>query len=255
MSKRSQRKQWKGSPKRRSKSRTRSQSRDARIVGDESRDPGAGGNDSSTQQSVHPKGLPSLLEWIPQVGSDFPAHLSLTDKQAFTLWVESYPYETESWEVKALSFLPDYVHVATKVITKVLWAMVYVLKGGLLPCPDSLAQELQQMDPVLCQPPDSAHPIKITFNEDLHSRARESWEEILSWVQYWWEAGYTFRNPQLFYGRNLRTDSALVLFVLYHINRVLPEGKPIRLEALLANTGWDHAHMMLQETNPQEVHH
>ena len=146
------------------------------------------------------------------------------------------------------------MHVATKVITKVLWAMVYVLKGGSLPYPNKLAQELQQMDPVLCQPLDSAHPIKTTFDKDLHSQAQESWEEILSRVQYWWEAGYMLRNPQLFYGRNLRTDSPLVLFVLYHINRVLPEGKPIQLEAILANTGWDHAHTMLQEKNPKEVH-
>ena len=120
--------------------------------------------------------------------------------------------------------------------------------------PDGLAQELQQTDPVLCQPPDSAHPIKITFDKDLRSRARESWEEILSWVQYWWEAGYTFWKPQLFYSRNLRTDSPLVLFVLHHINRVLPEGKLIQLKAILANTRWDHACTMLQETNPQEVH-
>ena len=103
------------------------------------------------------------------MGSEFLAHLSLTDKPAFMLLAESYPYETESQEVKALSFLLDYVHIATKVITKVLWAMVYVLKGGSLPCPDGLVQELQRTDPVLCQPPDSAHPIKITFNEDLRS--------------------------------------------------------------------------------------
>ena len=132
--------------------------------------------------------------------------------------MESYLYETESREVKALSFLPDSVHVATKVIAKVLWAMVYVLKGLSLPCPNSLAQELQRTDPVFHQSPDSTYPIKITFDEDLSSRAWESWEEILSWVQYWWEAGYTFWNPELFYGGNLRTDSPLVLFVLYHIN-------------------------------------
>ena len=182
-SKRSQSKQWEGSPKQRSKSRTHSQSKDAHTGSDEGWDPGAGGDDSSTQWSVHPKGLPPHLEWIPWVGSDFPAHLSLSDKPAFTVWAESYPYETES-QVKALSFLPDYVHVATKVIAKVLWAMVYVLKGGSLPCPNSLAQELQWMDPVFHQPPDSAHPVKITFHEDLHSQAWESWEEILSWVQY-----------------------------------------------------------------------
>ena len=99
---------------------------EAEVGSDESQDPSAGGDDSSTQQSVHPKGLPPHLEWIPRVGSDFPAHLSLTDKPSFTLWAESYPYETESQEVKALSFLPDYMYVATKVITRVLWAMVYV---------------------------------------------------------------------------------------------------------------------------------
>ena len=111
------------------------------------------------------------------------------------------------------------------------------------------------MDLVFHQPPDSTHPVKITLDKDLHSRARESWEETLSWVQYWWEAGYMFWNPQLFWSGKLRTDLPLVLFVLYHINWVLPEGKPIWLEAVLANTGWDHARTTLQETNPQEVHH
>ena len=152
-SKRSQSKQWEGSPKWRSKSRTCSQSRDAHAGGDQSRDACTGSDGSPTWQSVHPKGQPPHLEWIPWVGSDFPAHLSLTDKLAFTLWAESYPYETQSWEVRALSFLPDYVHVATKVIAKVLWAMVYVLKGGLLLCPNGLAQELQQDRPCVVTSP------------------------------------------------------------------------------------------------------
>ena len=116
----------------------------------------------------------------PSSGVDSPGQVRLSSppvplqQAGFTVWVESYPYETESQEVKALSFLPDCVHVATKVITKVLWAIVYVLKGGSLPCPDSLAQELQQMDPVFCQLPDSVHPVKITFDKDLHSQAWES---------------------------------------------------------------------------------
>ena len=84
-SKRSQSKQREGSPKQWSKSRTHSQSRDAHTGSDESWDPSAGGDDSSTQWSVHPKGLPPHLEWIPQVGSDFPAHLFLSNKPAFTV--------------------------------------------------------------------------------------------------------------------------------------------------------------------------
>ena len=57
--------------------------------------------------------------------------------------------------------------------------------------------------PVLCQPRleavlantrwDSAHPVKITFDEDLRSQAWESWKEILSWVQYWRPGGYAGR--------------------------------------------------------------
>ena len=209
-SKRSQSRQWEGSPKWQSKSRTHSQSRDSC----------AGGDKSPTQQSVHPKGQPTHLEWIPWVGLDFSAYLSLTDKPAFMLWAELYPYNPESQEVKALSFLPDYVHVAMKIIARVLWSMVYVLKGGSLLCPDGLAQVLHLVDPMLRQPPDSVCPIKITFNKDLHSWAQESWEETLSWIQYGWEAGYMACNPPLFYGGNLRTDLPMVRFVLHHINQV-----------------------------------
>ena len=244
-SKGSQSRQWEGSPKWQSKSRTCSKSRDACTGSDE----------NPTWQSVRPKGQPPHLEWIPWVGLNFPAHLSLTDKHAFMLWAESYLYDPESQEVKALSFLPDYVHVAMKIITRVLWSMVYVLKGGSLLCPNSLAQVLQLVDPMLHQPPDSIYPVKITFHEDMHSWAWESWEETLSWIEYWWEAGYMAHNPQLFHGGNLRTDLPMVLFVLHHINQVLPESKPIQLKAVLGNTRWDHAQMMLQETDLAEVHH
>ena len=113
---------------------------------------------------------------------------------------------------------------------------------------------MQDPAPVLRQPSDSVHPVKITFDEDLRSWARESWEETLSWIQYWWEAGYTAHNPLLFCGGNLRTDSPMMLFVLHHINQVLLESKPIWLEAVLANTRWDHAWMTLQETDPAEDH-
>ena len=77
----------------------------------------------------------------------------------------------------------------------------------------------------------------------------------MSWVQYWWEVGYTLRNPALFYGGNLRTDLPMVLFVLYHINKVLPKDKPIWIEAVMANTGWDYVQMALQEVDLVEVHH
>ena len=189
------------------------------------------------------------------MGSDFLAHLSLTDRPAFILWAVSYPYIPNTQEVKALSFLPDYAHIALKAITKVLWSMVYVLKGGSLLCPDVLAPVLQLVDPVLHQPPDSVYPIKITSDEDLCSQAWESWEEILSWIQYWWKEDYMARNPPLFYGGNLRTDMPMVLFVLHHINQVLLESKPIWLEAILANTRWDPALATLQETDLAEVHH
>ena len=236
-------KQWEGSTKHQSQSQQHSQSRDAH------------GEESPTWQSVGPKGEATQLEWFPSVGSDFLARLSLTDKTAFVLWAELYPYNIKSPEVKALSFLPDFAHMVTRIITRVLWSMVYIIKGGSLPCPDSLVQGLHLVDRVLHQPPESVYPIQINFDKDLWNRARERWEETLSWVQYWWEVGYMAHNLTLFYGGNLRTNSPMVLLVLHHINKVLPERKPIWLEAILANTGWDHARMVLQETNLAEVHH
>ena len=125
--------------------------------------------------------------------------------------------------------------------------MVYIIKGGSLPCPDGLVQGLQMVDPVLHQLTESVYSIQINFNEDLWYRAQERWEETLSWVQYWWEVGYTAHNPMLFYGRNLRTDSPMVFFILHHINKL------IWLDAILANTGWDHTRTVLQETNLAEV--
>ena len=71
------------------------------------------------------------------------------DKTVFLLWAESYPYNAESPEVKALSFLLDYIHVAMRIIAWVLWSMVYMIKGGSLPCPDGLVHGLHMVYPML----------------------------------------------------------------------------------------------------------
>ena len=49
-------------------------------------------------------------------------------------------------------------------------------------------------------------------------------------------------------------DSPMVLFVLYHINKVLLKDKPIWIEAVMANTRWDYIWTALQEVDPVEVH-
>ena len=46
-----------------------------------------------------------------------------------------------------------------------------------------------------------------------------------------------------------------MLFMVYHINHILPDDRQTHLNAGMANTGWDHTQQVLEETDPEEVHH
>ena len=80
---------------------------------------------------------------------------------------------------------------------------------------------------------------------DLRIRARDGWEWMASWAQYWFDAQQKARRPRLFYGGDARVVSPLVYFICHHVNKVLE--LPVPLRHVLENLGWQRERDHLEE--------
>ena len=52
-----------------------------------------------------------------------------------------------------------------------------------------------------------------------------------------------------YFASERQRESQLVLFIMFHLNPVLPEEAPIRLDVIMANTGWDPARAKFKVEN------
>ena len=201
----------------------------------------------------------ATLNWMPGPDTDFLAHLSIDKLLAFWVWVACFPLDKDAPEVRSLAYLAHYDEVAANVVDWVLWAVTHVYAGGTLPFPDAITHVdhcLYQTDPGFQYPPTVPFPQEITYNPDTQFKAQEKWEQLCSWVQYWHEAGmhqdfqlepHSHRLP--YFGGKRRWESQLVLFIIFRLNPVLPAEVPIRLDVIMANTGWDPVRAEYKEKN------
>ena len=162
-------------------------------------------------------------------------------------------------EVRSLAYLDHYDEVAANVVAWVLWSVTHVYASGTLPFPDTIThvdRRLYETDPLFQYPLTTLFPREITYNPDTRFKAREKWEHLCSWVQYWHEASMhqDFRlEPRShhlpYFGSERRWESRLVLFMMFRLNPVLPVEAPIHLDVIMANTGWDPARAEYKEKN------
>ena len=193
----------------------------------------------------------ATLNWMPGPSADFPAHLSVEKPLAFQVWAVCFPLDRNVPEVRSLAYLDHYDEVAANVVAWVLWAITHMYAGGTLPFPNAVTHVdccLYEMDPVFQYPLTALFPREPTYNTDTRLKAREKWEQLCSWIQYWHEASMhqdfqlepcSHRLP--YFGGERQWESQLVLFVIFRLNPVLPAEAPIRLDVIMANTGWDPA--------------
>ena len=162
-------------------------------------------------------------------------------------------------EVRSLAYLDHYDEVAANVVAWVLWAVTHVYAGRTLPFPDAVTHvhhRLYETDPLFQYPLTVPFPWEITYNADTRFKAREKWEQLCSWIQYWHEASM-HQNFQLeprshclpYFGGERRWESRLVLFIVFWLNPVLPVEPPICLDVIMANTGWDPARAEYKKNN------
>ena len=224
------------SPKRRSQSRSRGP-----LVSEDRGEPKAEpprGADKSAK-----KWPP--LNWIPGPEEEFPVHLAVgTKAHAFILWAENYKLNLECYKVQALQFIPNHVEVTGKIVARVMWALVNGMMGERHPVPDRIVG-LEGTGPHEQSPAGTAFPTRPEEQDDLQICARDGWEWMASWAQYWFDAQQKARRPRLFYGCNARVVSPLVYFICHHVNKVLE--LPVRLRHMLENSGWQREWDYLEE--------
>ena len=140
------------------------------------------------------------LNWVPGPEEEFPVHLAVgTKARAFILWAENYKLNPECYEVQALQFIPNHVEVTGKIVAWVMWALVYGMMGERHPVPDRIVG-LEGTGPHEQSPTGAAFPMRPEEQDNLRIRARDGWEWIASWAQYWFDAQQKARRPRLFYG-------------------------------------------------------
>ena len=215
-----------------------------------SRGPSAGGNRNEPQAEL-PCGADKSakkrppLNWIPGPEEEFPVHLAIgTKAHAFILWVENYKLNPECYEVQALQFIPNHVEVTGKIVVWVMWALVNGMMGERHPVPNQIVR-LEGTDPHEQSPMGAAFPTRPEEQDDLQIRARDGWEWMAFWAQYWFNAQQKARHPRLFYGGDAQVVSPLVYFICHHVNKVLE--LPVRLRHVLKNLGWQRERDYLEE--------
>ena len=205
----------------------------------------------------------ATLNWMLGPSADFPAHLSVDKLLAFRVWAACFPLDRNVPEVRSLAYLDHYDEVAANMVAWVLWAITYVYASGTLPFPNTVTHvdhRLYKTDPLFQYPLTAPFPWEITYNADTRFKAREKWEQLCSWIQYWHEAGMHqdfWLEPRShclpYFGGKRWWESRLVLFVIFRLNPVLPVEAPIRLDVIMANTGWDLARAEYKKNNPDLI--
>ena len=172
-------------------------------------------------------------------------HLAVgTKAHAFILWAENYKLNPECYEVQALQFIPNHVEVTGKIVARVMWALVNGTMGECHLVPDRIVR-LEGTDPHEQSPAGAAFPTRPEEQDDLRIRARDGWEWMVSWAQYWFDAQQKARRPRLFYGGDAQVVSPLVYFICHHVNKVLE--LPVRLRHMLEHSGWPREWDYLEE--------
>ena len=176
------------------------------------------------------------LNWIPGPEEEFPMHLAVRTKaHAFILWAENYELNLECYEVQALQFIPNHIEVTGKIVAWVMWTLVYGMMGERHLVPDRIVG-LEGTGPHEQSPAGATFPMRPEEQDDLQICARDGWEWIASWAQYWFYAQQKARRPRLFYGGDARVMSPLIYFICHHVNKVLE--LLVRLRHVLENSGW-----------------
>ena len=117
----------------------------------------------------------------------------------FILWAENYKLNPECYMVQALQFIPNHVEVTGKIVARVMWALVNGMMGERYLVPDRIVG-LEGTGPHKQSPAGAAFPTRPEEQDDLRIHARDGWEWIASWTQYWFDTQQKARCPRLFYG-------------------------------------------------------
>ena len=194
------------------------------------------------------------LEWIPKPDHDFLVHIVLEELSKFVYWAAAGKYDENCLEIASLRYLVHGYEAACECIGWTLLAIINVRAGSGALCPEKVSYvstDLVVTDVHQEVPPNATFPREPVISEDYRLKIREKWEHILSRAQYWWEAYLWTQCPGRYFGGDHRLESPLVLFMMSHLNQILPA--IIWLDVVMANTGWLPYRQWLQEHKRDEL--
>ena len=175
-----------------------------------------------------------VLKWIPGKKEEYPVHYAEDRMHSFVMWAERHTLDEHCKEVRAMRYIVDHEVVVRKIIALIHWSLVY----GSLKLRNPVPQQVVGLEAInrdMQAPLNALFPIRFAQQHDLRSRAQTKWENIASWVQYWFDTLQKVARPDMFFGGDARLISPLVYFIFHHVNRVLE--LPMRMKEILGNTG------------------
>ena len=148
-------------------------------------------------------------------------------------------------EIRSMAVLHNSATMARQVIASTKTTLVATTRGIRFMSP-VIPMELMNTPN---NPTNAELPGPPTCSEDYQSDVRihcvREWVYLLKLFQYWHDANSLYK-----YGRPVRTEGKLMLFVFYHVNEMLnPENLYIWLHEIMDNTPW---HRYYLEHHSQE---
>ena len=183
----------------------------------------------------------------------FRVYKAVDKPDQFRYWTAMVRLDSNCPEVVALVYLNEPVEIAADIMSWVLWAIVNIRMGGTWPFQDNVSDMLPLLVPreIKYQEPMTADfPRLPTFHPDIRFKKQEKWEQLCAWVQYWLEAYIHMSRPHHYFSRGHRSESQMVLYIMYHLNEILPTEAPLCLDVIMANTGWNVVRVKIRKDNP-----
>ena len=137
-------------------------------------------------------------------------------------------------EIQSMAVLYNSATVARRVIACTITALVAATRGIRIMSP-VIPMELMNTpnNPTNTELPGPPACSK-DYQSDMRIHCVRMWAYLLKLLQYWHDANSLYE-----YGRPLRTEGKLMLFVFYHVNEMLnPENLYIRLHEVMDGTPW-----------------
>ena len=205
---------------------------------------------SPTQKTLK---LKSVIQRVPAY-QHFPKPLykSLRKDLKHFIWYLQGSLDRKAYdaEIRSMAVLHNSATVARRVIASTITALVATTRGIRFMSP-VIPMELMNMpnNPINAElPGPSAH--SKDYQSDVRIHCVHEWVYLLKLLQYWHDANSLYE-----YGGPVQMEGKLMLFVFYHVNKMLnPENLYIQLHEIMDGMPWHRYYLEHHSKEDREVY-